>query len=92
MMRTTLRIFVWPGLVVVAMLALSAEPVLACPVCFGASDAPAAQGMNLAIFTLLGVTGSVLASFAGFIVYLLKRANAFRTGEEWQAPVVDQRV
>jgi len=91
-MRTTLRILVWPGVLIVAILALSAEPVLACPVCFGASDAPAAQGMNLAIFTLLGVTGSVLASFLGFIAYLMKRANAMRSGVEWHESAVDPGI
>jgi len=80
------------ALAIAALLAVVPETVFACPVCFGASDAPAAQGMNLAIFTLLGVTGSVLASFLGFIAYLMKRANAVRTGAEWHESAVDPSV
>ena len=36
----------------------------ACPVCFGASDSPMAQGMNAGIFVLLGVTATMLAAIA----------------------------
>ena len=39
--------------------------VLACAVCYGASDAPQTRGMNFGIFTMLGVTGVVLAVLAG---------------------------
>lgn len=87
--RLPLKIAVWIG---VALLVLSPETVLACPVCFGASDAPAAQGMNLAIFTLLGVTGSVLSSFLAFFVYLYRRANAMGSGQEWHEETVDSRT
>jgi hypothetical protein len=52
-----------------------AQPVLACPVCFGASDTPAVQGAKMAIIALLGVTGSVLGAFGAFFVYLMRRAR-----------------
>ncbi len=52
-----------------------AQSVLACPVCLGASDTPAVQGMRMAIVFLLGVTGSVLAGFGAFFVYLTRRAT-----------------
>jgi hypothetical protein len=48
---------------------------LACPVCFGRSDSPMAVGTNMAVFFMLGVTGSVLAGFASFIFYLVRRAH-----------------
>jgi hypothetical protein len=54
---------------------------LACPVCFGQSDSPLAAATNMAIFFMLGVTGSVLAAFAGFILYLKRRAGALDAGE-----------
>ena len=82
------------GLIVclgVAIVALAPESALACPICFGASDAPAAQGMNMAIFTLLGVTGGVLGSFLGFIAYLFKRARMLRQGQEWHESLVDSQ-
>lgn len=46
----------------------------ACPVCYGNVESPLTAGMNMAIFTLLGVTGSVLGLFAIFFLYLRKRA------------------
>jgi hypothetical protein len=50
---------------------------LACPVCFGQSDSPMAQGVNMGIFFLLGVVGCVLAAFAAFMVYLARRSRTF---------------
>ncbi len=50
---------------------------LGCAVCYGAPDSPMTQGMNTAIFTLLGVTGVVLGSFVTFMVYLARRARLF---------------
>jgi len=47
----------------------------ACPVCYGAADGPIANGMNMAIFTLLAVIGAVLAGFVAFFVFLLRRAR-----------------
>ncbi len=86
---TPLKIVVWLG---IAILVMSPERLLACPICFGASDAPAARGMTLAIFTLLGVTGSVLGSFLAFFVYLFRRANAMRDGHERHEDIVDSRA
>src|SRR5438477_1650990 len=48
---------------------------LACPVCFGQSDSPMAWGTQLGVFFMLGVTVSVLAAFAGFFIYLMRRAK-----------------
>jgi len=50
--------------------------LIACPVCFGASDAPMAVATNMGIFLMLGVVVVMLASFAGFFVYLNRRAKA----------------
>ena len=47
--------------------------VLACSVCFGASDSPLAKATNLGIFFMLGITFFVLACFGSFIFYLLRR-------------------
>ena len=48
---------------------------LACPVCFGASDAPMAHGMNWGVLTLLGVTVGVLVCFAVLFLRLLRRSE-----------------
>ena len=53
----------------------------ACPVCFGQSDSPMALGTNMAVLFMLGVTGAVLAGFAGFIIYLMRRAKLVAAGQ-----------
>lgn len=62
--------------------ALSAAAVLtpvialACPICFGGDpDSAEAQSLNWAVFTLLGVTGTVITGFVGFFFSLLKRSR-----------------
>ncbi len=54
--------------------AAAPQNVLACAACFGKSDSPLAQGMNMGIFSLLGVVGVVLASVAGFFVFLARKS------------------
>ena len=53
--------------------ALCPEPVLGCAACFGKSDSPLAQGMNMGILALLAVISVVLCGVAGFFVYLSRR-------------------
>ena len=47
----------------------------ACPSCYGAADAPMTEGLNMALLSLLGVTGGVLAGFVSFFLALRKRAR-----------------
>jgi len=58
-------------------LALLGAPraLLACPVCFGQSDSPLAKAMNIGILAMLVVVAGVLASFASFFMYLIRRAR-----------------
>ena len=68
----------WPGrAVLVALMIAVPRLALACPVCFGQSDSPMAQGVNMGIYFLLAVVVGVLAAFASFFVYLARRAKAF---------------
>jgi len=55
--------------------------VLACPVCFGNSDAPMAIAMNMGIFMMLVVVAGVLGAFAYFFVYLMRRAKLVASKE-----------
>jgi len=48
---------------------------LACPVCFGQNDSPLAAAMNNGIVLMLGVIVAVLAAFASFFIYLMRRAR-----------------
>jgi hypothetical protein len=58
-----------------AVLLAVARPALACPVCFGESDSPLANAMNLGILVMLGIIGAVLVGFVSFIVHLNRRAR-----------------
>lgn len=65
------------AVLVATALVFAPRAALACPVCFGQSDSPMAVGTNMAVFFMLGVTGSVLAGFAAFVFYLARRARLF---------------
>jgi len=51
----------------------------ACATCFGDPSAPATNGMNWAIITLLGVTGGVLGGVIGTIISISKKTKKFNT-------------
>ena len=54
------------------------ETADACATCFGDPSAPASQGMNWAIITLLGVTGGVLGGVIATIISIGKRTKKFQ--------------
>jgi hypothetical protein len=58
------------------VMGLVAQPrlVLACAACYGQDSGPMAQGMNWGILSLLVIIVSVLASVAGFFIYLANRS------------------
>jgi hypothetical protein len=62
-------VFIGAGLLLVPRAAL------ACPVCFGQNDSPLTQAMNLGIIAMLVVVVGVLAAFASFFIYLMRRAK-----------------
>lgn len=51
------------------------SPAAACAVCYGAANSQMTSGMNMAIFTLLGVIAAVLAAFVAFFLFLIRRAR-----------------
>jgi len=57
------------------LVAAAPRAALACPVCFGQNDSPLAQAMNLGIIVMLVVVAGVLAAFAYFFIYLMRRAR-----------------
>ena len=59
-----------------AFLAVAPQRLHACAACFGQSDSPLAQGMNMGILSLLVVVVSVLGGIAAFFIYLVKRSSA----------------
>jgi len=48
---------------------------LACPVCFGQNDSAMAAAMNIGIVLMLVFVVGVLAAFASFFIYLIRRAR-----------------
>lgn len=53
---------------------------LACPVCFGNSDAPMAIATNTGIMAMLVVVAGVLGAFASFFIYLVRRQRLVNAG------------
>lgn len=66
--------FAVAALIAVAVLG-TVEPAMACPVCWGASDSPMAQGVNNGIFLLLGVIGTVQIGFVALFVSFRRRGK-----------------
>lgn len=65
----------WQIPLLASVIMLTPQSLLACPVCFGASDAPMARGVNMAILLLLGITGMVLSGFVALILAIRGRAR-----------------
>ena len=59
-----------------AFMLVTSTDAWACAVCFGAPDSPQTQAMNMAIVTMLGVTGSVLGMMSGAGIFLWRRSIA----------------
>lgn len=62
-------------LMAIAAIGLSPRMAHACPVCFGAGDAPILQGSGVGILALLIVTLAMLSAFALFGLHLIRRAR-----------------
>jgi hypothetical protein len=58
-----------------ALMIAAPRAVFACPVCFGQNDSPMASAANLSILVMLVIVGGVLAGFASFFIYLMRRAR-----------------
>ncbi len=61
---------------IAALLLFAANPLSACTSCFGKVTGNLANGVNMALLLLLGVTTTVLAGFASFFIYLWRRSRA----------------
>ena len=58
-----------------AVLIGGSSSVFACPVCFGAEETSLIDGAKLGVLALLAITLAVQGAFAGFFLYLHKRAK-----------------
>ena len=59
----------------VAVVIGGSSSVFACPVCFGAEETSMIDGARLGVLVMLGVLFAVQGAFAGFFLYLRKRAK-----------------
>jgi hypothetical protein len=64
---------VFAAAVLAALVLLGLQNGQACPNCYGDPQSPLTDGMNMAIVSLLGVTGGVLAGVAAFFLFLRRR-------------------
>ncbi len=55
-------------------LLLSAQPVLACSVCYGDPNSAMTQGAQAGVLVLLGVVGTVLTGLASLLIFWMRRA------------------
>ncbi|MAJ73105.1 hypothetical protein CMK13_08875 [Candidatus Poribacteria bacterium] len=62
----------------VLFLNLQNKSVIACAVCFGDPNSKMTQGMNGAIFVLLGFIGFLLVSFGVFFLNFRSRSKKFQ--------------
>ncbi|MEO8167919.1 MAG: hypothetical protein ABI623_06710 [bacterium] len=58
-----------------AVVHLVPQALMACPSCYGDPSSSEVAGMKWAIFSLLGVTGTVLVGVSAFFLFLRKRAK-----------------
>ncbi len=65
---------------------LSAQPVLACSVCYGDPNSAMSQGAQAGVLVLLGVVGTVLTGLASLLIFWMRRAAHL----EAQAVAVDK--
>jgi hypothetical protein len=82
------RKFLKTILVAAVLTASTASESFACPACGSANgnmpSSPLTNGMNLGILTLMAVIVTVLATIAGFFVYIIRRESALAKIAETQ--------
>jgi len=68
------------------LLALAPRDAFACPICYGDPNSLIAQGVSKGVLALLGVTVVVLAAFASFFIFLIRRARMAAAMTEESTP------
>jgi hypothetical protein len=59
----------------IAVVIGGSSSAFACPVCFGAAETSMIDGSKLGVLVLLAITLTVQGGFAGFFLYLRRRAK-----------------
>lgn len=71
-MNPSRQVVIAAAILAVVLLVLP-QSGFACPVCYGDPQSSMTDGMNMAIVSLLGVTGGVLTGVAAFFLFLRRR-------------------
>jgi len=61
--------------ITLAVVLCASSRLLACPVCFGAAEAPLIDGARLGVLAMLLITLAVQGGFVSFFLYLRRRAR-----------------
>ena len=77
--------------VMVLLLGKGIADAAACPICYGGGESPAKEAMNMAIISLLGVTGGVLAGFGTLILRMRRRARTVSADGATGADLIEAR-
>lgn len=68
------RLFIFTSGALIAILA-DVQSAWACATCFGAEGDPQTEGMNMAIFTLIGVTYTLLGVMGATVFFIIRKAR-----------------
>ncbi len=60
---------------------LSAQPALACSVCYGDPNSAMSHGAQAGVLVLLGVVGTVLTGLASLLIFWMRRAASLEALE-----------
>ncbi len=72
---TRTRLVIMPLAILIGLATLlSAQPALACSVCFGDPGSSMNQGVQAGMLVLLGVVGVVLTGLASLLLFWVRRA------------------
>ena len=74
MLRSS-RHVLWTMAVAAGLVLAAPQTGRACAVCFGDPNSAMSIGASWGILVMIGITGGVLACFASFFLYLLKRSR-----------------
>ena len=76
-------------LLLAALALLAPTHVFACATCYGSAiDSPMTDGMNLGIFTLMGVIGTVLLTFGAFLIFIFRKSAALAAAAQKSTPTI----
>ena len=83
MSRRGLVINMASTLLICAAVIVSAQPAMACSVCYGDPNSPLSHGAQAGMLVLLGVIGVVLTGLASLLLFWMRRAaNLEELGRE----------